>query len=90
MITTNKTKSELLEIIKQKEDEIIDLKNNIQQLEKCKRYDDVTDEIKDVYDKLVSKGFKSDEAIEITQTMISSGHIDHRAIPGYRPYVSYR
>lgn len=90
MITTNKTKSELLEIIKQKEDEIIDLKNDIQQLEKCKRYDDVTDEIKDIYDKLVSKGFKSDEAIEITQTMISSGHIDRRAIPVYRPYVSYR
>lgn len=87
MAIANKTKSELLEITKQKEDEIIDLKNDLQQLEKCKRYDDITDEIKDVYDKLVSKGFKSGEALEITETMISSGHIENRKTRSYRYYI---
>ena len=76
----NKTKTELLEIIKQKEDEILDLKNDLQILEKCKRYDDITDEIKDVYDKLVNKGFKYNEALEIIQTMSASGEIPAKPV----------
>lgn len=37
-----------------------------------------------MYDKLVDKGFKSTEAIEIVETMISSAIINER-----RPSVSY-
>lgn len=86
----NKTKTELLEIIKQKEDEILDLKNDLQLLEKCKRYDDITGEIKDVYDKLVDKGFKYNEALEIVQTMIASGEIPAKSVRYRNSYVSYR
>lgn len=88
MTTTNKTKAELLEIITQKEQEILDLKEDLRQLEKCKMYEDLTDEIRDVYEKLTSKGFKSSEALDITQTMISSGQLP----PRYTRigYISYR
>ena len=85
MTTTNKTKAELLEIIAQKENEILDLKEDLRKLEKCKRYEDITDEIKDVYDKLNSKGFKTNESLEIVQTMLMSGHM-----PSRREGVSYR
>ena len=47
-------------------------------------YNDIVDKIKGMYDKLVDKGFKSTEAIEIVETMISSGIINER-----RPSVSY-
>lgn len=88
MNLANKTKSELLEIIKQKEDEIKTLNEDIASLNMYKKYEDLTDEIKDVYDKLISKGFKSDEALEITETMISSGHIEN--IRMRVPYRSYK
>ena len=84
----NKTKTQLLEIIKQKEDEILDLKDDLRALENCTIYENITDEIKDVYDKLCTKGFKSSESLEIVQTMISSGQIPARQ--PYRPGVSYR
>lgn len=85
---TNKTKAELVEIIKQKENEIIDLKNDLRVLEKCERYDDITDEIRSVFSKLIDKGFKSNEALELVQTMIASGEI--RSQPMRRSFVSYR
>lgn len=89
MTTTNKTKAELLEIIKQKENDILDLKEDLRQLEKCRKYDDVTDEIKDVYDKLMKRSFKSSEALEIVKTMITVGDIRKEKV--YRnAYVSYR
>ena len=86
----NKTKAELIEIIKHKEDEILDLKDDLRQLEKCQKYDDITDEIRDVHGKLMEKGFSNVEALEITEVMISAGVI--RKEPGvYRGgYVSYR
>jgi hypothetical protein len=84
----NKTKAQLIEIIQQKEDEIIELKDDLRKLEKCEIYDDITDEIKAVYDKLVAKGFADTEALEITQTMISVNKIPYNAYNrvSYRPY----
>ena len=85
----NKTKAQLIEIIQQKENEIIDLKEDLRKLEKCEMYDDITDEIKAVYDKLVAKGFAGAEALEITQTMIYSNKIPvnvYGSRVSYRPY----
>lgn len=86
----NKTKAELLEIIKQKEDEILDLKDDLRTLEKCTLYENITDEIRDVYDKLCIKGFDSSASLEIVQTMIASGQIPVRPTGPYSAYRSYR
>lgn len=84
----NKTKTELMEIIAAKETEILDLKEELRLLEKCQKYDDITDEIRGVYDKLLAKGFMADEALSIVETMIYSGQIpvnpSHNR--GYRTY----
>lgn len=83
----NKTKAELLEIIKEKENEILDLKDDLRALEKCIKYENITDEIKDVYDKLCCRGFAGNDALDIVQTMIASGQIPARPTG---PNVSYR
>ncbi len=85
--TANKTKAQLIEIIQEKENEILNLKEDLRLLEKCKKYDDLTDEIKDVYDRLTSKGFKSQEALDIVNTMIYAGQI--RTETARYPRVSY-
>lgn len=85
----NKTKTELMEIIEAKETEILELKEELRLLEKCQKYDDVTDEIRGVYDKLLAKGFMTDEALTIVQTMIKAGQIPVN--PSYnRGYRTYR
>lgn len=85
----NKTKAQLVEIIQEKENEILDLKDELRLLEKCKKYDEITDEIKDVYDKLIAKGFKHADAMDIVQTMISAQQIPARPTPSYVAYRRY-
>ena len=80
----NMTKKELLEVIDNKEEELGTLRERLASVEELETYNDIADKIKGMYDKLVDKGFKSTEAIEIVETMISSGIINER-----RPSVSY-
>lgn len=83
---TNKTKTQLLELIEQKEQEIRSLNEEIRSLEKCKRYEDITDEIKDVYDKLRNKEFKHEDCMDLTLALINTAQIPAR-VPVRR--VSY-
>ena len=80
----NMTKKELLEVIDNKEEELGTLRERLVSVEELETYNDIADKVKGMYDKLVDKGFKSTEAIEIVETMISSGIINER-----RPIVSY-
>ena len=80
----NMTKKELLEVIDSKEEELGTLRERLASVEELETYNDIADKVKGMYDKLVDKGFKSTEAIEIVETMISSGIINER-----RPSVSY-
>lgn len=80
----NMTKKELLEVIDNKEEELGTLRERLASVEELEIYNDIADKVKGMYDKLVSKGFKNSEAIEIVETMISSGIINER-----RPSVSY-
>ena len=80
----NMTKKELLEVIDNKEEELGTLREQLASVEELEAYNDIADKVKGMYDKLVDKGFKSTEAIEIVETMISSGIINER-----RPPVSY-
>ena len=80
----NMTKKELLEVINNKEEELGTLRERLASVEELEIYNDIADKVKGMYDKLVDKGFKSAEAIEIVETMISSGIINER-----RPSVSY-
>lgn len=85
-----KTKAELINILELKETEIFELKEELRKLEKCEKYDHITDEIASVYDKLIKKGFDNASALELTQTMLMSGNIqvDRSYRYGYvnRPY----
>ena len=80
----NMTKKELLEVIDNKEEELDTLRERLASVEELEAYNDIADKVKGMYDKLVDKGFKSTEAIDIVETMISSGIINER-----RPSVSY-
>ena len=80
----NMTKKELLEVIDNKEEELGTLRERLASVEELETYNDIADKVKGMYDKLVDKGFKSTEAIEIVETLISSGIINER-----RPSVSY-
>ena len=80
----NMTKKELLEVIDNKEEELGTLRERLASVEELEAYNDIADKVKGMYDNLVDKGFKSTEAIEIVETMISSGIINER-----RPSVSY-
>ena len=77
----NMTKKELLEVIDNKEEELGTLRERLASVEELEVYDDIADKVKGMYDKLVNKGFKSSEAIEIVETMISSGIINERRQP---------
>lgn len=85
----NMTKKELLEVIDNKEEELGTLRERLASVEELEVYDDVADKVKGMYDNLVNKGFKSAEAIELVETMISSGLINDKRPYGY-PYLYYR
>lgn len=94
MMLERKTKAELLEIIEKKESEILDLKGELRQLEKCQKYDDITDEIQAVYMKLEDRGFNDADSMELTLAMINNGLIParetRRVTYSYPSYQNYR
>lgn len=85
---SGKTKAELLEIIREKERELVSLNEELRSLEKCKRYNDIADELKDVIDKFCDNDFTRDEAFELLCELIRVGQIP---APIRRVgYVNYR
>lgn len=67
-----KTKTELLEEIKTKNEEIQDLKNEVKKLERFKQYEAMTDEMAALRDSFVNSGFTKEEAFELVKNIISN------------------
>ena len=86
---SNKTKAQLIEIIEAKENELLDLREDLRQLEKCKKYEDAADEIRSMYENLMERGFDDEAALKIVRTMIESNHLPERRY-GSRSSVSYQ
>lgn len=87
-----KTKAELIELIDQQAAEIQRLNKELEQVEINKRYEDITDDIRDVYDKLVKKGFEEFEALNLVHNLTNNGLIPSRAIRrvSYQGYLGCR
>ena len=67
-----KTKQELLELIKDKETEIKELKEQAKIAERYEQYDEAAREVKALYDSLVKAGFDDDQAFKFLMKMIGS------------------
>lgn len=80
----NKTKAQLIEIIRLQTQELNRQHEDIKMLEKCKRYEDITDEIKDVHMKFCERGYTHDEALSLIFKLIEQGQIPAR-LPYRRP-----
>lgn len=65
-----KTKAELLEEIKVKEEEIRELKKETERLKRYEQYDEMTGEIKAMYDSFVRSGFTEEQAFKLLNTAI--------------------
>lgn len=84
-----KTKTELLEEIKAKNNEIESLKNEVKKLERFKQYEEMTDEVAAVRDSFVNSGFTKTEAFEITKALIVQQvtlNQSNLSKPAHRPY----
>jgi DNA-binding protein H-NS len=68
----NKTKTELMEEIENKNKEIKDLKKEIEKLDRYRAYEDGANEIAAFRDSLVAAGFTKTEAFELTKIAINS------------------
>lgn len=82
------TKAELMEVIKNKEQEINTLKGEIQAIEKYERYNDIVDEVASVYNRFRDNEFTREESMEFTLALINSGNIPAR-VPVRPSYPSY-
>ena len=67
-----KTKNELLEEIEQKNEEIEVLKTDIEKLEKYRKYDEMSDEVKAINDSFVRSGFTEQQAFELTRGAVTA------------------
>ena len=65
-----KTKAELLEEIKTKNDEIKNLNNEIKKLERYKAYEDMANEIAAMRESFVMQGFSKEEAYDLVKTLM--------------------
>ena len=84
-----KTKTELLEEIEAKNNEIQVLKDEVKKLERFKQYEDVTDEIAALRDSFVNSGFTKAEAFELVKALVVQQVIQNQSTsykPAYRPY----
>ena len=84
-----KTKTELLEEIEAKNNEIQNLKNEVKKLERFKQYEDMTDEIAALRDSFVNSGFTKAEAFEMVKAIIVQQvtlNQSNLSKPAYRPY----
>lgn len=66
----NKTKAELMDEVKAKNDEIKALKAEIEKLDRYKVYQDAADELAAVRLSYIKTGFSETEAFELTKMMI--------------------
>ena len=66
----NKTKAELMDDIKVKNDEIKALKAEIEKLDRYKVYQEAADELAAVRLSYIKSGFSESEAFELTKMMI--------------------
>lgn len=66
----NKTKAELMEEVKTKNDEINALKDEIEKLDRYKVYQDSADELGAIHKSYIEAGFSEDQAFELTKMMI--------------------
>lgn len=66
----NKTKAELMEEVKAKNDEIKNLKKEIEKLDRYKVYEDTADELAALRDSFVNAGFTKTEAFTMVRTMM--------------------
>ena len=83
-----KTKAMLEEELEQKRAEIEELKKELVKVEKYKQYDDMSCEIKAIYDSFVNAGFNEDQAYEILIILLQN---QKAATPNYRDfYMSTR
>lgn len=71
----NYTKAQLVAMIENKEKQIMEMEEDICKYEKIKAYNDITDEIKDIYDKLATKGFDEINRMQLIDAMINNGLI---------------
>ena len=67
----NKTKTELLEEIENKNNEIRALKKDIEKLERFKQYEETANEIAAIRDSFVAAGFSKTEAFMLTNNMFN-------------------
>ena len=67
-----KTKKELLEVINEKEKEIVELKKQAKQAEKYEQFEESAREIKILYDCFVAAGFSDKQAFELINSAIAN------------------
>lgn len=60
-----KTRNELFEEIEQKNEELKNLKAEVEKLEQYKKYDDCANEVRAMYQSFVNSGFSEEQAFEI-------------------------
>lgn len=84
----NMTKKELIEFIEGKQEEIRELRKHLDAIGELEVYADVADKIKGMYDKLVNRGFSEPDALNLVDTMISSGIISNRRLVSNVNYYS--
>ena len=63
----NKTKAELMDEVKVKNDEIKELKAEIERLDRYKKYEGMANEVAAVRESFVNAGFSKAEAFEMTK-----------------------
>lgn len=83
------TKAELMEVIKNKEQEINNLKDEIQAIEKYERYDNIADEVTSVYSRFRDRHFTSTESVDMVLALINSGNIPARVPVRHVGYPRY-
>lgn len=72
------TKAELEVEIKAKEAEIRELKKETERLKRYEQYDEMTGEIKAIYDSFVRSGFTEEQAFKLLNNAISSAFKNSR------------
>ena len=67
-----KTREELMNEIETKNQEIKELKNDIQKLDRYKQYEDAANEVAAIRDSFVAAGFSKSEAFELLKAMTAT------------------
>lgn len=85
-----KTKNELLEEIKVKNEEIKKLEGEVKKLERFKQYADTTDELAAMRDSFVASGFTKEEAFELVKQIVANAVSTQNSNVTYKSYRPYR